>query len=443
MIKIGLFGKKEAFSAERNGLPASVCSSFTVFFGLFVFAAALFFVQLFYVIRPTIYISNLVLFILLLTALGVFLPDIVMQKVHRRLCQGPRPLPSWPRTLTKFAGLLGSLAFVAFFYWLFFDYRRSFFERYYFFLKIILPVWLLLALPYIRYVDSRMSDPEDGLWHMGRFVLLKGKGVDKARVRQHLMGWAVKGFFLPWMFSYMCLWLTAFLETDFFNLHGFKAYYTLSYNLLYILDVSFATAGYLFSLRLMDTHIRSTEPTFLGWFVALICYEPLWTYFGEHILNYGSASWDVWLQGRPVLFALWGSAILALVALYAFSTAAFGMRFSNLTHRGIITNGPYRWTKHPAYVSKNIVWWLISVPFVASGSLGDALRHCFLLLLLNGVYYLRAKTEERHLSFDPVYVQYAAWVDKHGLLAVLRRGLGRGARKIALLAEGAEKTNGV
>lgn len=37
------------------------------------------------------------------------------------------------------------------------------------------------------------------------------------------------------------------------------------------------------------------------------------------------------------------------MAIYAWATIMFGGRFSNLTHRGIITNGPYPWTKHPAY----------------------------------------------------------------------------------------------
>ena len=38
----------------------------------------------------------------------------------------------------------------------------------------------------------------------------------------------------------------------------------------------------------------------------------------------------------------------------------FSFRFSNLTHRGIITSGPYRFTKHPSYVSKNIAWSFVS-----------------------------------------------------------------------------------
>ncbi len=97
----------------------------------------------------------------------------------------------------------------------------------------------------------------------------------------------------------------------------------------------------------------------------------------------------------------WAAAIIALTVIYALCTVSFGLRFSNLTHRGIITDGPYRFTKHPAYLAKNLSWWLISVPFVSEQGWGAALRNCMLLALLNLIYYARARTEERHLSRDP------------------------------------------
>jgi protein-S-isoprenylcysteine O-methyltransferase Ste14 len=125
----------------------------------------------------------------------------------------------------------------------------------------------------------------------------------------------------------------------------------------------------------------------------------------------------------PNLANAWGITILALVLIYGLSTVAFGMRFSNLTNRGIITSGPYRYTKHPAYLAKNLSWWMISMPFLSVLGPAAALRHCLLLGLLNGVYYLRAKTEERHLAADPAYVAYAAWIAERGLFARLRRSL--------------------
>jgi len=62
------------------------------------------------------------------------------------------------------------------------------------------------------------------------------------------------------------------------------------------------------------------------------------------------------------------------------------------------------------------------VPFLigADGSLADTLRHCSLLLLLGGIYFLRARTEEAHLSHDPDYRSYAEWIAVHGLFARLR-----------------------
>src|SRR5208282_5890272 len=117
--------------------------------------------------------------------------------------------------------------------------------------------------------------------------------------------------------------------------------------------------------RLLDTHIRSVEPTVAGWLVALICYQPFYSVIGRFYLQYeDNTYWDNWPW--PALQAVWGAAIIALASIYALSTVAFGLRFSNLTHRGIITSGPYRFTKHPAYLSKNLSWWLISVPFVVA-----------------------------------------------------------------------------
>ena len=77
--------------------------------------------------------------------------------------------------------------------------------------------------------------------------------------------------------------------------------------------------------------------------------------------------------------------------------------------------------KHPAYISKNISWWLISIPFISYEGFDVAIKHSLLLLLLNVIYYLRAKTEERHLSLDPVYVQYATAMNERGIFKNIYR----------------------
>ncbi|HBR82737.1 MAG TPA: protein-S-isoprenylcysteine methyltransferase, partial [Erythrobacter sp.] len=76
---------------------------------------------------------------------------------------------------------------------------------------------------------------------------------------------------------------------------------------------------------------------------------------------------------NDTLLAVWGALLVALTGVYAWATFAFGLRFSNLTYRGVLTNGPYRFTRHPAYVSKNLFWWAAVLPFlVTSGSPVDA-----------------------------------------------------------------------
>ena len=117
-----------------------------------------------------------------------------------------------------------------------------------------------------------------------------------------------------------------------------------------------------------------------------------------------------------MLYGVWGTLILLCLCVYVYATAQFGCRFSNLTYRGTITSGPYRWTKHPAYVFKNLSWWLMAIPFIpGDGSLFTAIQNCLLLGGVSGIYFLRAKTEERHLSRYPEYVSYAKWIESNGI----------------------------
>src|SRR3546814_7064737 len=118
----------------------------------------------------------------------------------------------------------------------------------------------------------------------------------------------------------------------------------------------------------------------------------------------GGAEWDVWTRGHEALQWLLGGWLVLLTAIYAWATVAFGLRFSNLTHRGILTHGPYALSRHPAYLAKNLFWWCATLPFLTTGSLVDAARNTLILAAVSGVYYWRAKPEEKHLKADPDYV---------------------------------------
>ncbi len=355
------------------------------------------------------------------TALGIFLPDLLWRKIHRRNI-GPAGAGNMRRSLVKLAGLLGAMSMIALLYWLFPEYHGSFYSNYWVMLMIILPAWLGSALPYIYWVDRRLAQPHDSLWQTGRFFLLQWDGLKFPVVGQYLLGWLVKGYFLPLMFIYLCDDLDGMLHYDFHKVRNFSSAYDFLYDAFYFVDVGMISMTYIMTLKLTDTHIRSSEPSGFGWMVALFCYQPFWSQMNRQYIDYNPGrDWGSWFADTPWAYTLWGSIILALLVIYAWTTVSFGGRFSNLTHRGIITNGPYRYSKHPAYISKNISWWLITMPFMINSTVDVAVRCSLLLLMLNTIYYLRAKTEERHLSLDPVYRQYALWIERRGVLRFLNR----------------------
>jgi protein-S-isoprenylcysteine O-methyltransferase Ste14 len=175
----------------------------------------------------------------------------------------------------------------------------------------------------------------------------------------------------------------------------------------------FVSVGYLMTMKIFDSHIRTTEPTILGWLVAPQCYQPFWGFSSGNYLQYDDDFyWGNLFAYNESLYTIWGVIILILLFIYMWASIPFGIRFSNLTNRGILTNGPYRFCMHPAYVSKNLSWWLISIPFLSQAGPWEAIRQSILLLFLNIIYFLRAITEERHLSQDPNYVKYGLAMNK-------------------------------
>ncbi|SHG23443.1 Isoprenylcysteine carboxyl methyltransferase (ICMT) family protein [Microbulbifer donghaiensis] len=366
-------------------------------------------------------------------AVPIILLEWLFLKPYRNASAGldfsqPRKQGGGHRTAVKLLGFYACVGLVAAVYWLFPEYHGSFYSNYYAVVTAVLPWWLLLAVPYFYWIDGHMVKPRDSYWQLGSWLLGRrdddnGCGVDGRAIGQLLLGWLVKLFFLPLMFVYLGNNLTTLLNFDFSRLSGsFQAVFDFTFNFLYYIDLLFVTVGYVCTLRLFDSHIRTAEPSFLGWGVALISYQPFWSAFSGSYLRYDQGpAWGYWFWDTPLAYGLWGGAILLLIAIYVWASVPFGIRFSNLTHRGILTNGPYRYTKHPAYISKNLSWWMISMPFMVSSTADEAVRHSLLLLMVNFIYFMRARTEERHLSWDPDYVAYAGYIEQRGLFAFVGR----------------------
>lgn len=289
------------------------------------------------------------------------------------------------------------------------------------FLQTVGALWPLLLASLLVYVMRVPGEAPTGLELAGRWVRDRAShpGFPWGVLRDQL----VKAFFLPLMISFAYEWAG---NANPWSSAQHPAWYFVAIAALYLLDTTFAAVGYLSTSRRLDSHIRSSNPYWLGWASALICYPPFFTWLQQAGFNYRDGQlWSDWLPPSHPLFYGWGGAILLLTAIYALSSVVFGIRFSNLTNRGIITHGPYRLTKHPAYLSKNLSWWLISVPFISTAGPGTATLHCAILLGVNGIYWLRAKTEERHLMQDETYRAYAAWIAEHGLFARISRLLAR------------------
>ena len=413
-------------SSGTQVLPAS-CTSYGVnAIGFMGFLTVAFILREFRGLSTT----TLIVLSLAAMALPLMILELGRRRVYRYASSGldfsVRRAIDWQRVLVKLFGFMMTFVIIATLYWLLPEYHGDFYLPFWQLLEVALPVFLLLAVPYFIVIDRVMAEPRDAYWQVGMALLGRAEHVDRQVLVQYALGWLVKAFFIPLMYIMYLRSYQYFLGVDFAEMISAPSkIYRFFFEFSFLVDLAFACIGYVLTVRLLDTHIRSTEPTLKGWAVALMCYEPFWTVTYGVYLTYDSDNfaWGAWLSGHPVLYALWGTTIILFLFLYAASTMTFGLRFSNLTHRGILTNGPYRYCKHPAYVSKNISWWLIAVPFIAEGSVGEAVRECVLLLGVNGIYYLRARTEERHLSWDPVYRQYALLMNEQSIFRGIARWL--------------------
>lgn len=292
---------------------------------------------------------------------------------------------------------------------------------------MIVPL-LTLSLAYIWLADRLSDDPDDYLYQTGRAVLMQDFRPEAVLFGVRVL--LIKLFFLVLMFA------GGMESLSWFSAHGFRealfsaTWFDRCVRLIYLADVVLAAMGYVATFKLFGWHIRQTETHALGWAVCLLCYEPFFSAVSAAFVPYGDGpDWRAVIQEGSTVFLIWSVIVLTLHAIYVWATIAFGPRFSNLTHRGIISGGPYRFTKHPAYLAKNAAWWLFSIPgFIASGW-ADGLSRAAMLAVISSVYVLRARAEERMLRQDPVYVDYAACVASNGLLAQLKRLLGTADRR--------------
>lgn len=260
----------------------------------------------------------------------------------------------------------------------------------------------LIVLPfYIYFYESKTAIEEDKYVCLLSLILRwirvsrrawKGQ---KKNAKLCMLSIAVKLFYIPYLTSWVInnslhQWnLTAGL---YFDIETLNRYFIALF--IYIDTIIYAI-GYSVESRYLNSEIKSVDPTLLGWIVCLWCYPPFnqfsFALFDYHLFEINVAVTE---QLKDILL----STIMILWGVFAWASVSLGFKASNLTNRGIIDHGPYKYIRHPAYASKLGIW-IIQGVFFAEFTSGILIG--FLL-----IYTLRAWTEERHLSLDPNYRKY-------------------------------------
>lgn len=182
----------------------------------------------------------------------------------------------------------------------------------------------------------------------------------------------------------------------------------ISMSVIFSIDVAIAWCGYIASSRWVDNHIISAEPSLLGWLVCIMSYPPFRLISAWFLIGPGEQAFlAISNQSLVTVFTLM---MIVSYGVYMASTLCFGVRFSNLTHRGIIRRGPFAIVRHPAYAAKNFGWWCVGFPVIIYNApyfgWGHSLSLLAALCFNTWIYYLRAITEERHLIIDNHYQEY-------------------------------------
>jgi len=328
---------------------------------------------------------------------------------------------------------LGLLGLVVFFFHSAGEYgfnrHAPYYQPWFHLLDLVWTTWLWGGLPYVLLTRAVKNDAQADRLDLAQSAInmlsgLVGKrsrfdDVDRKNGRALL----VKLFFTPLMtvffvdqfphlvsnIGYLFDGLPKAIAENHYSHRQFNLdLFNITVALVFSIDVALAWCGYMVSSRWMGNQTASAEPTLRGWIVCLICYPPFQMFLG---LYYGApGEREVLNLGSPWMVSLFTVMMLASYLVYVAATTHFGVRFSNLTNRGIIRTGLYGLVRHPAYAAKNFAWWCVMFPVIVyRGYHGDwqvALAQVLGLLLMTWIYYWRALTEEQHLSLDEEYREY-------------------------------------
>lgn len=237
--------------------------------------------------------------------------------------------------------------------------------------------------------------------------------------KNSILAWLVKLFFAPLMivwissniseiiniFYYSKISLDSIISN--FNYMFDNFIFITLFKIIIFIDLFFFTIWYLVESKYLWNKIKSVEPTMVWWVVALICYPPFNWAIDNFIWWYSS---DFPKFENLNLHILFNILLIISFAIYSRASISLWFKASNLTNRWIIEKWPYKYVRHPAYISKNIAWLIWALPLIIINVINFNFFNLIIIFLSlwawMSIYYMRAMTEERHLEMDKKYIEY-------------------------------------
>lgn len=376
--------------------------------------------------------------IAILVPLTLVMLSLEALRTRRTLPARPAIAPGalWHSVAVKYCGVTLVVGASLLLWWLTPLYRGVRYQPMLELAPVVLPWLAALLLPYLLVSEWRLGTARDYAWHigilpLGLFSRRHRNSIDWGIVRDGALSMLIRTIFLPLNLCYAIanigILRSARWDT-FFDLslaHG----HAMLMMTLYMLLIFAIIPGYLFSFRLLNTHTRAIDRSWFGWMVTLSCYPPLLAgvftgWFSYRTVQFEEPFMKPWIMilgDTDLLLYGFAAAILFCELVHLWGEAILGIRSSNLSHRGIITTGPFRYLRHPIYFIKCVGWFLIFLPILMGETFTENLRLGIMFLGVCVIYYLRCIAEERMLSADPDYVAYATYLDRHGLLSFAGR----------------------
>lgn len=236
--------------------------------------------------------------------------------------------------------------------------------------------------------------------YLGRLVARSERPKLDPDSADELRSLAIKAFFSPLMLAFLIGNIGALARVIASFASGsmplsIQGVYPLVIDAIFLLDVAIFLFGYLVESPYLGNLIRSSNPFLLAWLVALACYPPFNSLVGMLLPTVNGPL----LFSNPVVLGVLLVLQALLFAFYVSASVALGFKASNLTNRGIVTYGPYRIIRHPAYAAKNLAWFLQRLPYLTTTLVLTTIAWAV-------IYALRAVTEEWHLVEEPKYREY-------------------------------------